>query len=282
MSTARSSQRKRAAGASTTVRPMPAKRKKVASNKTAKDAADTDADAETLNAHFQSLAKTIRQHTATTMPTPSPAPITLSTDDDELHVASTSADDTSTDSSVICLSHLPFGFFESEIKRFLAQFGGIKRMRLSRNPRTGKSRHYAFIEFEYPSTASVVAKSMNGYMMFGRTIKCNVVQTPNERIFDVQTRRKPLPFAADARRKRNAPPSTVKASTKEARIQRLLNKVRPDTLCCLHSLDCPQQAARLTSMLLSFILSCLGPPYTRFTCKSRRFIRLRRLRRGDT
>ena len=221
MSALRSNQRKRAAGGNTAARSVPAKRKK-----TATDAGDGDDDTETLNAHFQSLAKTIRQHSATTMPAPSPAPLTLSTNDDDAIDATANANDTSGDSAVICLSHLPFGFFEAEIKRFLSQFGVVKRMRLSRNPRTGKSRHYAFIEFEYASTAAVVAKAMNGYMMFGRTIKCNVVTTPNARIFAIDGRRKQIPIAADARRRHNAPPSSVKATTKETRIARLLNKVR--------------------------------------------------------
>lgn len=38
-----------------------------------------------------------------------------------------------------------------------------------------KSKHYAFLEFEDPEVARIAAAAMNGYMMFGRTLVCQVV-----------------------------------------------------------------------------------------------------------
>ena len=44
---------------------------------------------------------------------------------------------------------------------------------------TGRSRGYAFIEFEFPEVAAIAAESMNNYLMFGKLLKCELqhVQT---------------------------------------------------------------------------------------------------------
>ncbi|GAB5366138.1 hypothetical protein AAMO2058_001118900 [Amorphochlora amoebiformis] len=71
---------------------------------------------------------------------------------------------------VLYLGHIPHGFFEEEMRGFFSQFGTVTRLRLSRNPKTKKSRGYAFIEFAIPEVADIVSKAFNGYMMFGRTL----------------------------------------------------------------------------------------------------------------
>lgn len=66
-------------------------------------------------------------------------------------------------SSVVYLGHLPHGFYEDQMSKFLSQFGAIKRLRLARNLKTGKSQHHAFVEFEFPEVAAIVAQTMNKY-----------------------------------------------------------------------------------------------------------------------
>ena len=39
---------------------------------------------------------------------------------------------------------------------------------------TGRSRGYAFIEFEFPEVAAIAAESMNNYLMFGKLLKCEL------------------------------------------------------------------------------------------------------------
>ena len=39
---------------------------------------------------------------------------------------------------------------------------------------TGRSRGYAFVEFEYPEVAAIVAESMNNYLMFDKLLKCEL------------------------------------------------------------------------------------------------------------
>ncbi|PFH37000.1 RNA recognition motif-containing protein [Besnoitia besnoiti] len=76
---------------------------------------------------------------------------------------------------VIYLGHLPHGFFEPQLKKFFSQFGKVTRVELRRSKRTGNSKGFAFIEFELPEVATIVAEAMNNYMMFGRTLVCHVV-----------------------------------------------------------------------------------------------------------
>lgn len=65
---------------------------------------------------------------------------------------------------------------------YFTQFGTIKRLRLSRNKTTGKSKHFAFIEFASAEVAEIVAATMNNYLMFNHILKCSVV--PKERVHE--------------------------------------------------------------------------------------------------
>ncbi|KAJ2746022.1 nucleolar protein [Coemansia sp. BCRC 34301] len=76
---------------------------------------------------------------------------------------------------VIYIGRIPHGFYEEQMMGYFKQFGTIKRLRLSRNPSTGRSRHFAFIEFAHHEVAKIVAETMNNYLMFERLLKCFVV-----------------------------------------------------------------------------------------------------------
>lgn len=77
--------------------------------------------------------------------------------------------------AVLYLGHIPHGFYEEEMMGFFSQFGDVKRLRLSRNKKTGASKHFAFIEFEVAQVAAIVAKSMNGYLMYNKILVCHVM-----------------------------------------------------------------------------------------------------------
>jgi len=81
---------------------------------------------------------------------------------------------------VLYLGRIPHGFYETQMKSFFNQFGKVTRLRLSRSKKTGNSKHYAFIEFEYDEVAKIVAETMHNYLMFGRILKCYVL--PEEKI----------------------------------------------------------------------------------------------------
>ncbi|KAI9841715.1 MAG: hypothetical protein M1837_000448 [Sclerophora amabilis] len=75
----------------------------------------------------------------------------------------------------VYVGRIPHGFYEHQMRQYFSQFGEISRLRLSRNPKTGASKHYAFIEFTSSEVAQIVADTMNNYLMFGHILKCQVV-----------------------------------------------------------------------------------------------------------
>jgi len=84
-----------------------------------------------------------------------------------------------TEKGVVYLGRIPHGFYEHQMRAYFSQFGPIARLRLSRNKRTGASRHYAFVEFEQEGVARIVANTMDNYLMFGHQLKCKFVEKAN-------------------------------------------------------------------------------------------------------
>lgn len=66
------------------------------------------------------------------------------------------------------------------MKAYFSQFGEITKLRLSRNRLTGRSKHYAFIEFSSTTVAKIVADTMDNYLMYGHIVKCKFV--PKEQL----------------------------------------------------------------------------------------------------
>ncbi|RHZ75236.1 hypothetical protein Glove_216g9 [Diversispora epigaea] len=81
---------------------------------------------------------------------------------------------------VVYISRIPHGFYEEEMKEYFSQFGTVTRLKLYRNKKTGKSKHFAFIEFLSDEVAQIVAETMNNYIMYNRLLKCELV--PQEKI----------------------------------------------------------------------------------------------------
>ena len=72
---------------------------------------------------------------------------------------------------VVFIQHLPHGFFEEQLNKYFSQFGNVTRVRLARSTRSGNSKGYAFVEFEYPEVAQVAAETMDNYLMFNKIVK---------------------------------------------------------------------------------------------------------------
>lgn len=66
------------------------------------------------------------------------------------------------------------------MKAYFTQFGEITHLRLSRNKVTGRSKHYAFIEFASSAVADIVAKTMDKYLLFGHLLQ--VRRIPAEQV----------------------------------------------------------------------------------------------------
>ncbi|KAF3157848.1 hypothetical protein TWF225_002632 [Orbilia oligospora] len=76
---------------------------------------------------------------------------------------------------IIYLGRIPHGFYEDEMRAYFSQFGTIDRLRLCRNKATGKSKHYAFIQFSSVEVARIVAETMNNYLLYGHILKCKLL-----------------------------------------------------------------------------------------------------------
>ena len=66
------------------------------------------------------------------------------------------------------------------MKKYFSQFGRVLNLRLSRNKKTGASKHYAFVEFASAEVADIVARTMNNYLMFGHILRVALI--PKEQV----------------------------------------------------------------------------------------------------
>ncbi|KAI3618375.1 hypothetical protein CBS9595_002738 [Malassezia furfur] len=84
------------------------------------------------------------------------------------------------DTGVVYIGRLPHGFFEDQLRAYFSQFGDIRRLRVSRNKKTGHSKHYGFIEFESREVAEIVVDTMNNYLLDGHLIQMATI--PHDRV----------------------------------------------------------------------------------------------------
>jgi len=92
--------------------------------------------------------------------------------------------------SVIVVSRLPWGFFESQLREFFEQFGDITRLRLCRSKK-GNTQHKAFIEFKDNEVGFIAAESFNGLILGAKIVKAEVMppQKIKDSLFKGHTRR---------------------------------------------------------------------------------------------
>lgn len=108
--------------------------------------------------------------------------------------------------TVLYIGRIPHGFYENEMEAFFRQFGTIKRLRIARNKKTGKSKHFGFMEFESPEVAKIVAECMHNYLMFEHMLQVHLI--PPERVHPklwkgVNRRYKPLDWVQMERKRHN-------------------------------------------------------------------------------
>lgn len=69
------------------------------------------------------------------------------------------------------VGHLPRHFDEDALRGYFSQFGTLTRLRLSRNKKTGRSKHYGFLEFADGDVADIVQETMDNYLLMSRLLK---------------------------------------------------------------------------------------------------------------
>ncbi|TMW66179.1 hypothetical protein Poli38472_003944 [Pythium oligandrum] len=151
------------------------------------------------------------------------------------------------ESNVIYLGRIPHGFYEAQMRGFFEQFGTVSRLRLSRNKRSGKSKHYAFVQFEEPEVAQVVASTMNGYRLFDHVMTCHIIPVSaiHERMFVGANKTfKPLPWRAIARNQHNAERSYEQTVARNKRLVKKDNQKRKILQALGIKYDFPGYAAK--------------------------------------
>lgn len=86
------------------------------------------------------------------------------------------------------------------MKKYFSQFGRVLNLRLSRNKKTGASKHYAFVEFASAEVADIVARTMNNYLMFGHILRCSLI--PKEQVHENLFKGAGTRFKVDPRNKK--------------------------------------------------------------------------------
>lgn len=76
---------------------------------------------------------------------------------------------------VVYVGNVPRGFHEVQMEAFFKQFGRVLTVRLSRSKRTGNSKGYAYVRFEFDEVAKVAAETMNNYLMYKKLLKCKYI-----------------------------------------------------------------------------------------------------------
>jgi RNA recognition motif-containing protein len=70
----------------------------------------------------------------------------------------------------IFIANFPFDLSETDICDLFKIFGEITGCKLVKDPDTGKSKGYGFVEFREARSAKLAMKEMNGYRIAGRNI----------------------------------------------------------------------------------------------------------------
>ncbi|KAF9284753.1 hypothetical protein BGZ74_001659 [Mortierella antarctica] len=68
-----------------------------------------------------------------------------------------------------------FDLTEDDLKQVLEPFGAIEFVKLHRDPETGKSKGFAFVQYQKAEDAKQALSRLNGYELAGRTIKVGMV-----------------------------------------------------------------------------------------------------------
>lgn len=125
--------------------------------------------------------------------------------------------------AVVYLGHIPHGFYEEQMKGFFSQFGTVSRLRIARNKRTGRSKHYAFVEFKHREVGEVVAKAMNGYLLFSKVLVAKVMSPEEvhpETFKDANRKWRTVDRVAIVRKEHNRARTDDETAAREAKLLR--------------------------------------------------------------
>jgi RNA-binding protein 39 len=70
---------------------------------------------------------------------------------------------------------LHFNLTESDIRQVFEPFGDLEFVDLHKDPTTGRSKGYAFVQYKRSEDAKMALEQMEGFELAGRTVRVNPV-----------------------------------------------------------------------------------------------------------
>ena len=85
---------------------------------------------------------------------------------------------------IVFVSNIPFHYKAQDVMLMLRQFGRCFRVDLARNA-NGKSRGFAFIEFETREGAALAAEYLDGAQLDDRFLRAEISQFPPDELVEM-------------------------------------------------------------------------------------------------
>lgn len=82
-------------------------------------------------------------------------------------------------SSRLYVGSLHFNLTESDIKQVFEPFGDLEFVDLHKDPMTGRSKGYAFVQYKRAEDAKMALEQMEGFELAGRTVCVSVIPLPS-------------------------------------------------------------------------------------------------------
>jgi len=82
---------------------------------------------------------------------------------------------TASHGAILYVGSLHFNLTESDIKQVFEPFGELEFVDLHRDPMTGRSKGYAFVQYKRGEDARMALEQMEGFELAGRTLRVNTV-----------------------------------------------------------------------------------------------------------
>ncbi|KIK70947.1 hypothetical protein GYMLUDRAFT_66156 [Collybiopsis luxurians FD-317 M1] len=133
---------------------------------------------------------------------------------------------------------LHFNLTESDIKQVFEPFGALEFVDLHRDPMTGRSKGYAFIQYKRSEDAKMALEQMEGFELAGRTLRVNTVHEKGSTRY---TQTDTLDESGGG---------NLNAASRQALMQKLARIDAPPSLPEPSKPSIPQQAMQSRSVLL--------------------------------
>lgn len=123
---------------------------------------------------------------------------------------------------VIYIGRLPTGFFEPQLRGFFGQFGDVRAVSLGRNPKTGHTRHFGFVEFARADVARIAAAAMDRYILDRHRLECRIAHAHIRALDAVPKRGRTKTLTSAAKKHARRVAAAAAKSDEAARLKRLI------------------------------------------------------------